>query len=338
MADLILGIETSCDETSAAVVADGRHLLSNIVASQISVHEKYGGVVPEIASRKHIEAIIPVIEEALSVAGVTLDDLAGIAVTRGPGLVGALLVGVAAAKSIAYVKKIPLMGINHIESHIYANFLDNPDISFPVVCLIVSGGHTDLVYIPRHGEYELLGKTRDDAAGEAFDKVARTLGLGYPGGPIMDRLAKTGNPDAVKLPRAYLENGSYDFSFSGLKTAVMQAEQRADKQNQRIPIEDMAASFQSAVVEVLVNKTLAAAREKNAVSIIIAGGVAANSELRSSLEKKARAEGFCFHKPPMELCTDNAAMVACLGYYQWTMKRYAGLDLNAVPSLPLGQR
>jgi N6-L-threonylcarbamoyladenine synthase len=338
MAKLILGIETSCDETSAAVVADGRHLLSNIVASQIDIHQKYGGVVPEIASRKHIEAIIPVIEEALSTAGAALSDLSAIAVTRGPGLVGALLVGVAAAKSIAYAKRIPLLGINHIESHIYANFLDDPDIPFPVVCLIVSGGHTDLVYIPEHGEYELMGRTRDDAAGEAFDKVARALGLGYPGGPIIDQLASRGNPKAVKLPRAYLESGSYDFSFSGLKTAVMQATKRANITGVDISMEDMAASFQTAVVEVLVDKTMAAAKGKKAASIIIAGGVAANSELRTSLEKAALAAGFCYHKPPMELCTDNAAMVACLGYYQWTMKRFAGLDLNAVPSLPLGQR
>ncbi len=338
MRNLILGIETSCDETSAAVVEDGRTLLSNIVASQIDIHQKYGGVVPEIASRKHIEAIIPVIEEALTSADISLDDLSAVAVTRGPGLVGALLVGVAAAKSIAYTKKIPLLGINHIESHIYANFLDNPDIPFPVVCLIVSGGHTDLVYIPEHGEYERMGKTRDDAAGEAFDKVARALGLGYPGGPIIDQLASAGNPNAVQLPRAYLESGSYDFSFSGLKTAVMQAVQRSTKMEEPIGMADMAASFQGAVVEVLVNKTIAAAKEKQAASVIIAGGVAANSELRRRLSEAALAAGFTFHKPPMELCTDNAAMVACLGYYQWTKKRFAGLDLNAVPSLPLGQR
>jgi N6-L-threonylcarbamoyladenine synthase len=334
MSVIILGIETSCDETSAAVVADGHRVLSNVIASQIDIHQKYGGVVPEIASRKHVEAILPVIREALEQAQVKLEDIDGVAVTRGPGLVGALLVGVAAGKSIAYVRGIPLLGINHIESHIYANFLDHPDIPFPIVCLIVSGGHTELVYMPAHGVYEPLGKTRDDAAGEAFDKVARALGLGYPGGPIMDALAATGSSQGIVLPRAYLEPGSFDFSFSGLKTAVMHRMEAAPD----IPLANMAAAFQEAVTDVLVVKTMAAARSKQAATILVAGGVAANSHLRNILRKQAEKEGFIFNIPPLVYCTDNAAMVACLGYYQLQAGRYAGLDLNAVPDLPLGSR
>ncbi len=338
MSEYILGIETSCDETSAAVVKGGVEALSNIVSSQIDIHQKYGGVVPEIASRRHIEAIIPVIEESLDKADISLDKIDGIAVTRGPGLVGALLVGVATAKSISFVKGVPLMGINHIESHIYANFLSNRNIPFPLVCLIVSGGHTDLVYMPEHGIYELLGKTRDDAAGEAFDKAARVLGWGYPGGPVIDRMAQKGDGSKIRFPRAFLESGSYDFSFSGLKTAVLKkAEQLDQDTNSAITYEDMAASFQDAVAEVLVRKTIAAVESKNVKSIIAAGGVAANSQLRASLEEEACKKGYYFHVPPLSLCTDNAAMVACLGHYKHKAGIFSGLDLNALPNYPLGK-
>lgn len=338
MSEYILGIETSCDETSAAVVKGGVETLSNIVSSQIDIHQKYGGVVPEIASRKHIEAIIPVIEESLDKADIPLDKIDGIAVTRGPGLVGALLVGVATAKSISFVKGVPLMGINHIESHIYANFLSNRNIPFPLVCLIVSGGHTDLVYMPEHGIYELLGKTRDDAAGEAFDKAARVLGLGYPGGPVIDRMAQKGDGSKIRFPRAFLESGSYDFSFSGLKTAVLKkAEQLDQDTNSAITYEDLAASFQDAVAEVLVRKTIAAAESKNVKSIIASGGVAANSQLRTSLEEEACKKGYYFHVPPLSLCTDNAAMVACLGHYKHKAGIFSGLDLNALANYPLGK-
>lgn len=337
MSITILGIETSCDETSAAVLVDGVELRSNIIASQVETHRRFGGVVPEVASRKHLENVNPVILEALDRAGKTLADLDGVAVTYGPGLVGALLVGVAAAKALAYALDIPLIGVNHLEGHISANFLAEPDLEFPLLCLVVSGGHTDLVYMPCRGNYKLLGRTRDDAAGEAFDKVARSMGLGYPGGPLIDKLAREGNSEAIKLPRAFLEEGSLDFSFSGLKSAVLNYLNRARLLNQEIHQADLAASFQRAVVEVLVDKTIAAATDCGVKTIMLAGGVAANRSLRELLGSKAAPIGCRVVFPPLILCTDNAAMIACAGYYKYLRGDFAGLTLNAVPGLVLGQ-
>ncbi len=333
---LILGIETSCDETSAAVVADGRIIMSNIISSQIPVHRKFGGVVPEIASRKHVELISSVIQEALNEARVTFQDLSAVSVTYGPGLVGALLVGVSSAKALAYTLNIPLIGLNHIESHIYANFLVNPDLEFPMVCLVVSGGHTDLVYLAAHGSFELVGRTRDDAAGESFDKIARAVGLGYPGGPLIDELAPEGNPEAVNFPRVYLESNSLDFSFSGLKSAALNYLNKTVMKGGEINKADLAASFQQAVVDVLVDKTLAAAKRFNVKTVLLAGGVAANSKLRQELTEKASGLGLYLAYPPPVLCTDNAAMVACAGYYKYLREEFAPLTLNAVPGLKLG--
>ncbi|GAB6179604.1 tRNA (adenosine(37)-N6)-threonylcarbamoyltransferase complex transferase subunit TsaD [Desulfotomaculum defluvii] len=337
MSITILGIETSCDETSAAVLVDGVDLRSNIVASQIEIHKKFGGVVPEVASRKHLENVHPVIIEALDKAGINLADLDAVAVTYGPGLVGALLVGVAAAKAMAYSLDIPLIGVNHLEGHIAANFLAQPDLQFPLLCLVVSGGHSDLVYLPNRGEYKLLGRTRDDAAGEAFDKIARSMGLGYPGGPLIDKLAKMGNPQAIRFPRAYLEEGSFDFSFSGLKSAVLNYLNRAKMLNEEINQADLAASFQRAVVEVLVDKTIQAARQTGVKTLVVAGGVAANQGLRELLQERAPSVGCQVFFPPLNLCTDNAAMIACAGYYKFLRGDFAPLTLNAVPGLPLGE-
>jgi N6-L-threonylcarbamoyladenine synthase len=333
----ILALETSCDETSAAVVADGSKILSNIISSQVDVHQKFGGVVPEVASRKHLELLNHVVEEALVVAGLGFGDLNAVAVTYGPGLVGALLVGVSAAKAIAYGLDLPLVGVNHIEGHIYANFTVDPDLNFPLLCLVVSGGHTDLVYMEEHGCYRVMGKTRDDAAGEAFDKVARTLGLGYPGGPLVERLAKEGNPEAIKLPRAYLEKGSLDFSFSGLKSAVINYLQRAEQKNDQVNKADLAAGFQSAVSTVLVDKTMEAAAETGVSAILLAGGVAANGRIRADLLEKAGKKSLKVNIPPIILCTDNAAMVGCAAYYKFLRDEFAPLTLNAVPDLKLGE-
>ncbi|MBE3588204.1 MAG: tRNA (adenosine(37)-N6)-threonylcarbamoyltransferase complex transferase subunit TsaD [Thermoanaerobacteraceae bacterium] len=334
----ILAIETSCDETAAAVVVDGVKILSNIISSQVDVHRKFGGVVPEVASRKHLELVNPVIREALIEAGLDFTGLDAVAVTYGPGLVGALLVGVAAAKAMAFALDIPLIGVNHLEGHIYANFLVRPDLSFPLVCLVVSGGHTDLVLIRGHGDYVLLGGTRDDAAGEAFDKVARVLGLGYPGGPLIDRLAREGDEETIDLPRAYLEEGSLDFSFSGLKSAVINHLHRCRQQGEEVDRAHMAASFQRAVVDVLTDKTLEAARRYGCSTIILAGGVAANSRLRSMLHVRARQEGRRLFYPPPVLCTDNAAMIACAAYYRYLRGEESPLTLNAVPHLSLTGR
>ncbi|HZK18531.1 MAG TPA: tRNA (adenosine(37)-N6)-threonylcarbamoyltransferase complex transferase subunit TsaD [Clostridia bacterium] len=335
MGNVILGVETSCDETAASVVVDGSEMLSNVVSSQIDIHRKFGGVVPEVASRKHIETINGIIDEAIGQAGLGFSEIDGVAVTYGPGLVGALLVGLSSAKALAYAIDRPLIGVNHIEGHIYANFLINPDLKFPLICLVVSGGHTDLVFMPGHGRYEYLGGTRDDAAGEAFDKVARFLKLGYPGGPAIERLSFDGDPNAVGLPRAYLEKGSFDFSFSGLKTAVLNYHSKHSK-NDGLSLNDLAASFQQAVVDVLVDKTVDAAKKYRVETVLLAGGVAANLRLREELSERITGGGFDFSVPPLSLCTDNAAMIACAGGYRYDRRDFAPLTLNAYPRLDLG--
>lgn len=329
---LTLAIETSCDETSVAVMRNGRDILSNTISSQIDIHKKFGGVVPEVASRKHLESINKIIDTSLKEAGFTLDEIDNIGVTYGPGLVGALLVGLSAAKAIAFALDKPLVPVNHIEGHIFANFIAHKDLEPPFTCLVVSGGHTHLAYVKDYGDYELLGRTRDDAAGEAFDKIARALGLGYPGGPIIDDLAKTGDPEAVKFPRAFLEEGSYDFSFSGLKSAVLNYVNSAKQKDMEIDLNDVAASFQKAVVDVLVEKTIKAAKEKNTNIIAIAGGVASNEGLRNALEERCKLEDISLKYPPRILCTDNAAMIGCVAYYNFKRGKLADLDLNAVPN------
>lgn len=336
---LVLGVETSCDESAAAVVAGGRSLLSNVIASQVATHQRFGGVVPEVASRQHLETVIGVIDAALAEAGVGLSDLAGIAVTYGPGLVGSLLVGVSAAKALALAKGLPLVGVNHVEAHIYANFLDQPDLAPPLVCLTVSGGHTALFHLPEYGRYLLLGQTRDDAAGEALDKVARVLGLGYPGGPALERLAESGDREAVPLPRGLSGEETLDFSFSGLKTAALSyLNSRRQKEGDLSPeaARNLAASLQWAVVDVLAERAVAAARRAGVRTLIVSGGVAANRVLRAEVSRRVEEMGLAVHFPPPVLCTDNAAMVACAGYYRLRRGERAGLDLNAVPNLPLG--
>lgn len=337
MSVVILGIETSCDETSAAVVIDGVDVASNIIASQVDLHAKFGGVVPEVASRKHLELIDCVVLEALENAKIDFKDINAVAVTNGPGLVGALLVGVMAAKALSYALKVPLVAVNHLEAHIYANFLEKPDVEFPTLCLVVSGGHTDLVLIKHHGSYELLGSTLDDAAGEAFDKIARAIGLGYPGGPLIDKLAQGGNADTIDFPRVYLEGGSLDFSFSGLKTAVLNYLNSAKQKNVEINTANLAAAFQQAVVDVLVDKTILAAEKYGVKVIMLAGGVASNRCLRNQLKKAADKCGFKVIYPQPILCTDNAAMVACCGYYKYLRGEFADFKLNAVPGLALGE-
>ena len=334
----ILAIESSCDETAAAVVKNGREVLSNVISSQIELHKLYGGVVPEIASRKHIEKINQVIEEALETAKVTLDDLDAVAVTYGPGLVGALLVGVAEAKAISYAKKLPLVGVHHIEGHISANYIENPDLEPPFVCLVVSGGHTHLVKVKEYGVYEILGRTRDDAAGEAFDTVARAIGLGYPGGPKIDKLSKEGNPYAMDFPKAKIDDAPYDFSFSGVKSAVLNYLNKCRMQGEEIITADVAASFQRCVVEVLVEHAMAAARDYQIEKLAIAGGVASNSGLRTAMEKACRENRIRFYHPSPILCTDNAAMIGAAAYYEYKKGVRHGWDLNAVPNLKLGER
>ncbi len=335
MSDLIMGIETSCDETAAAIVEDGKKIISNVVASQINIHQKYGGVVPEIASRKHMEYIIPVIDKALDESEKKITDLSAIAVTYGPGLIGSLLVGLSVAKAMAYAQNIPLIGINHLEAHIYANFLEHTEIIPPFVCLIVSGGHTSLVYIRNFGDYKLLGQTKDDAAGEVFDKIAKVLDLGYPGGPITERLAKKGDPSSIKFPRPILNDKSYDFSFSGLKTAVIYYIKELKEENKNIPVSDILASFQQAVIDVLVKKTIKAALKFKTKQIILAGGVAANNSLRREIKEKADLLDIKVFYPSIFLCTDNAAMVASAGYYKLKENKKSSLNLDAVSRLPL---
>lgn len=335
MSDLIMGIETSCDETAAAIVEDGKKIISNVVASQISIHQKYGGVVPEIASRKHMEYIIPVIDKALDESEKKITDLSAIAVTYGPGLIGSLLVGLSVAKAMAYAQNIPLIGINHLEAHIYANFLEHTEIKPPFICLIVSGGHTSLVCIRNFREYKLLGQTKDDAAGEVFDKIAKVLDLGYPGGPITERLAKRGDPSSIKFPRPILNDKSYDFSFSGLKTAVIYYIKELKEENKNIPVSDILASFQQAVIDVLVKKTIKAALNFKTKQIILAGGVAANNSLRREIKEKADLLNIKVFCPSIFLCTDNAAMVASAGYYKFKENKKSSLNIDAVSRLPL---
>ena len=334
----ILAIESSCDETAAAVVRDGREVLSNVISSQIALHTLYGGVVPEIASRKHIEKINQVIEEALSEAGMKLQDMDAIAVTYGPGLVGALLVGVSAAKAISFASGIPLVGVHHIEGHISANYIENKDLEPPFVCLVVSGGHSHLVVVKDYGEYEIVGRTRDDAAGEAFDKVARAIGLGYPGGPKIDKLAKEGNPDAIPFPRAKVDTNEYDFSFSGLKSAVLNYLNGCQMKGEEVVAADVAASFQKAVIDVLVDHSIHAVKEFGFDKFAIAGGVASNSSLRAAFEERCQKEGIKFYHPSPIYCTDNAAMIGTAGYYEFLKGTRSDLDLNAVPNLKLGER
>lgn len=335
---LILAIESSCDETAASVVKNGRCVLSNIISSQIAIHTLYGGVVPEIASRKHIEKINQVVEAALKEADVTLDDIDAIGVTYGPGLVGALLVGVAEAKAIAYAKKKPLVGVHHIEGHVSANYIEHPDLEPPFLCEIISGGHTHLVIVKDYGSFEILGRTRDDAAGEAFDKVARAIGLGYPGGPKIDKLAKEGNPHAIDFPRAHMEDAPYDFSFSGVKSAVLNHLNKCRMTGEPIVEADIAASFQQAVVDVLVDNAIRAAKDYHMDRLAIAGGVASNGALRAAMEAACEKEGIRFYRPSPIFCTDNAAMIGVAAYYEYQKGTRHGWDLNAVPNLKLGER
>ncbi len=331
----ILAIESSCDETAAAVVEDGRKVLSNIIYSQIDLHTIYGGVVPEIASRKHIEKINPVIEAALKEAGCKLSDLSAVAVTYGPGLVGPLLVGVAEAKAIAFATGLPLIGVHHIQGHICANYIEHPDLKPPYMCLVVSGGHTHLVRVADFGKYEVIGRTRDDAAGEAFDKVARAIGLGYPGGPKIDAAAKRGNADAIPFPKAKVDDSEYDFSFSGLKSAVLNFLNHAEMKGDTVNPDDLAASFQKAVVDVLTEHAVMAIRQFNVKDMALAGGVASNSALRASIADACDKEGVRFYCPSPVYCTDNAAMIGVAAYHEYTKGNFADYSLNAIPNLSL---
>lgn len=335
---LILAIESSCDETAASVVKSGREILSNIISSQIALHTLYGGVVPEIASRKHIEKINQVIEEALKQAQVTLEDIDAVGVTYGPGLVGALLVGVAEAKAIAYAAKKPLVGVHHIEGHIAANYIEHPDLEPPFLCLVVSGGHTHLVHVEDYGKFKIIGRTRDDAAGEAFDKVARAIGLGYPGGPKIDKVSREGNPEAIVFPRAHIEEAPYDFSFSGVKSAVLNYINGCKMKGEEYSQADIAASFQKAVTDVLVGNAMHAVEEYGDRKFAIAGGVASNSALRAAMAEACKEKGVEFYYPSPIYCTDNAAMIGVAAYYEFMNGTRHGWDLNAVPNLKLGER
>ena len=334
---LILAIESSCDETAAAVVKNGREVLSNVIYSQIALHTVYGGVVPEIASRKHVEKINQVIESALEQAGVTLQEISVIAVTYGPGLVGALLVGVSEAKAISFATGIPLVGVHHISGHISANYIEHQELKPPFACLVASGGHSHLVVVKDYGQYEIIGRTRDDAAGEAFDKVARAIGLGYPGGPKIDKLSKEGNPDAIAFPRAKVAESEYDFSFSGLKSAVLNYLNSCQMKGEEVNQADVAASFQKAVIDVLVDHSIHAVKEFGFDKFAIAGGVASNASLRAALQEACDREGITFYHPSPALCTDNAAMIGAAGYYEFIKGVRHGYDLNAVPNLKLDE-
>lgn len=335
---IILAIESSCDETAAAVVKNGREVLSNVISSQIDLHTLYGGVVPEIASRKHIEKINQVVEQALSEAHMTWDDITAIAVTYGPGLVGALLVGVSFAKALAFALKKPLVGVHHIEGHISANYIENKELEPPFMCLVVSGGHSHLVKVKDYGEYEILGRTRDDAAGEAFDKVARAIGLGYPGGPKIDKVSNEGNPEAIAFPRAKVADSEYDFSFSGLKSAVLNYLNSCEMKGETVNQADVAASFQKAVVDVLVGHSMTALERYGFKKFAIAGGVASNTHLRTAMVEACRKQNVEFYHPSPILCTDNAAMIGAAAYYEYQKGVCHDWDLNAVPNLKLGER
>ncbi|MCI9083883.1 MAG: tRNA (adenosine(37)-N6)-threonylcarbamoyltransferase complex transferase subunit TsaD [Lachnospiraceae bacterium] len=335
---VILAVESSCDETAAAVVKNGREVLSNIISSQIELHTQYGGVVPEIASRKHIEKINQVMEEALSEAHMTLDEMDAIAVTYGPGLVGALLVGVAAAKAVAYAAGKPLIGVHHIEGHISANYIENKELKPPFLCLVVSGGHTHLVRVEDYGVYKIVGRTRDDAAGEAFDKVARAIGLGYPGGPKIEKVSREGNADAIVFPRAKIAENPYDFSFSGVKSAVLNFINGCKMKDIPVVQADVAASFQKAVTDVLIEHAMMAVKEFQIDKFAIAGGVASNNTLRTGMQEACKKAGVEFYYPSPVFCTDNAAMIGTAAYYEYLAGRRDGWDLNAVPNLKLGER
>lgn len=332
---LILAVETSCDETAASVVKNGREVLSNVIYTQIALHTRFGGVVPEIASRKHIEKINQVIEQALKEAEVTLQDISVVAVTYGPGLVGPLLVGVSAAKAVSFAAGIPLVGVHHISGHISANYIEHKELEPPFVCLVASGGHSHLVVVKDYGQYEIIGRTRDDAAGEAFDKVARAIDLGYPGGPKIDSLSKEGNPDAILFPRAKVAENEYDFSFSGLKSAVLNYLNSCRMKGEEVHRADVAASFQKAVIDVLAEHSLHAVKAYGYDKFAIAGGVASNSSLRAAFERECGKRGITFYHPSPVLCTDNAAMIGAAGYYEYIRGVRHGYDLNAVPNLPL---
>lgn len=333
----ILAIETSCDETSAAVVRDGRQVLSNVISTQIDIHKKFGGVVPEVAARKHLENVNIVVQEALQQAEIKLDEIDAIAVTSGPGLVGALLIGLTTAKALAYSINKPLIGVNHIEGHIAANYIQHKELKPPFVCLVASGGHSHIVKVRDYDSFEILGRTRDDAAGEAFDKIARALGLGYPGGPLIDMLSVQGNPRAINFPRAFLEEGSYDFSFSGLKSATLNYLNSMNMKEEEINVADVAASFQAAVVEVLAEKLVRAAIEHNSRYAVLAGGVAANTSLRQELKRLGEQKGIEVLYPAPILCTDNAAMIGSAAYYRFLKGIYSDLTLNARPNLSIGE-
>lgn len=335
MDNYILGIESSCDETAAAVIKNGRCVLSNVISSQIDIHEKYGGVVPEIASRNHIINISAVIDEALKKAEITYDDLSAVAVTYGPGLIGALLVGVSAAKAIASATEKPLVAVNHIHGHIAANYIAHPDLEPPFVCLVASGGHSHIVLVEDYMKFNILGRTRDDAAGEAFDKIARVIGLGYPGGPKLEKLAKEGNCNAFSFPRVSFTDNPYDFSFSGVKTAVINHLHKCEQRGEEVEKSDIAASFQKAVTDVLTKNTFMAAKDNNIKTVVLAGGVSANTALRDSFTETAQKEGFKLYFPPPILCTDNAAMIGCAGYYKYLAGEFSDSTLNAVANLKL---
>jgi len=335
MENLILAIESSCDETSAAVVKNGRQVLSNVISSQIDIHKKFGGVVPEVASRNHVLNISSVVGEAMETAGVSYEDLNAVAVTYGPGLVGALLVGVSYAKSVSSAKNIPLIAVNHIHGHIAANYITHPELEPPFVCLVASGGHSHILWVKDYTEFEILGRTRDDAAGEAFDKIARVIGLGYPGGPKIEALAKEGDEEAIAFPQVEFADNPYDFSFSGVKTSVINYLHTKEQKGEAVKAADIAASFQKAVVEALTRHTLRAALDKGAKKIVLAGGVSANGALRRSFQAAADAHSLRLFYPQPILCTDNAAMIGCAGFYKYKINDFADSTLNAVPNLKL---